>query len=353
MSEILSQDQIDGLIGKMAVSGSIPGEDEGTKPSAEKDYQLLTNAINLFCEQASIVVSTLLNKDVSFSVKNCQKADKTILFKDKQENVLLISIKFKSGLEKGLYCIIDKNTVALLCDLMMMGDGSSSYSEDHKDAISELFSQILGSYTTALGQKINEQISTDKIEALNCYYDNLPFSPEQADMCLININIAAFGAKEFIIVLPQESSEYLCAKFKNIKTETEEIKETKVGLNQSELQDLADVTSTDKLAEPIFTETPITSQSIKTSAPKENIDMLLDIELDVTIELGKANLSIKRILEMGPGSIIELDKMAGEPVDLLVNNKVVAKGEVVVVDENFGIRIVSLVSPEERIRSLR
>ena len=81
--------------------------------------------------------------------------------------------------------------------------------------------------------------------------------------------------------------------------------------------------------------------------------MLLDVELDVSIELGRTNLSIKRILEMGPGSIVELDRMAGEPVDLLVNSKVVAKGEVVVVDENFGIRIVSLVSPEERIRSLR
>ena len=81
--------------------------------------------------------------------------------------------------------------------------------------------------------------------------------------------------------------------------------------------------------------------------------MLLDVDLDVSIELGSSMLSIKRILELAPGSIVELDRMAGEPVDLLVNNKVVAKGEVVVIDENFGIRIVSLVSPQERIRSLR
>jgi flagellar motor switch protein FliN/FliY len=64
-------------------------------------------------------------------------------------------------------------------------------------------------------------------------------------------------------------------------------------------------------------------------------------------------LSIKKILELAPGSIVELDKMAGEPVDLLVNNKVVAKGEVVVIDENFGIRIVSLIPAEDRIKSLR
>jgi flagellar motor switch protein FliN/FliY len=93
--------------------------------------------------------------------------------------------------------------------------------------------------------------------------------------------------------------------------------------------------------------------SPKVSAPGgESVNMLLDVDLDVSIELGRANLSIKRVLELAPGAVVELDKMAGEPVDLLVNNKVVAKGEVVVVDENFGIRIVSLVSPEDRIRSL-
>ena len=83
------------------------------------------------------------------------------------------------------------------------------------------------------------------------------------------------------------------------------------------------------------------------------LDMLLDVPLNMTIELGRTQMSIRRILEMGPGSIIELDRFAGEPVDLLVNNKVVARGEVVVVDENFGIRIVSLVTPEERIKFLK
>lgn len=102
-----------------------------------------------------------------------------------------------------------------------------------------------------------------------------------------------------------------------------------------------------------FVETSLSSNSLRSGASHENIGMLLDVELDVFIELGRTNLSIKRVLELAPGSIVELDRMAGEPVDLLVNDKVVAKGEVVVVDENFGIRIVSLVSAEDRIKSLR
>lgn len=83
-----------------------------------------------------------------------------------------------------------------------------------------------------------------------------------------------------------------------------------------------------------------------------NIDLLLDVKLPVSIELGRTVLPISDILNWAQGTIVELDKLAGEPVNLLVNNKLVARGEVVVVDENFGLRITSLVSPKERIDSL-
>lgn len=83
-----------------------------------------------------------------------------------------------------------------------------------------------------------------------------------------------------------------------------------------------------------------------------NISLLLDVKLPVAIELGRTRMSINEILELGSGSIVELDKLAGEPVDILVNNKPLAKGEVVVLDENFGVRITSLVSPRERLERL-
>ena len=75
---------------------------------------------------------------------------------------------------------------------------------------------------------------------------------------------------------------------------------------------------------------------------EENIDLVLDVPLEVTVELGRTNKSIKEILDFSPGTIIELDKLAGEPVDVLVNGKFVAKGEVVVIEENFGIRLVEI-----------
>ena len=75
---------------------------------------------------------------------------------------------------------------------------------------------------------------------------------------------------------------------------------------------------------------------------QENIDLIMDVPLEVTVELGRANKSIKEILDFSPGTILELNKLAGEPVDVLVNGKFVAKGEVVVIEENFGIRLVEI-----------
>ncbi len=83
-----------------------------------------------------------------------------------------------------------------------------------------------------------------------------------------------------------------------------------------------------------------------------NLNLLLDIPLKVTVELGRTQKQIKDILELSQGSIIELDKLAGEPVDILVNNKLIAKGEVVVIDENFGVRVTDIVSQWDRIQKL-
>lgn len=94
------------------------------------------------------------------------------------------------------------------------------------------------------------------------------------------------------------------------------------------------------------------SPSSSQSGSKHNIDMLLDVKMPISIELGRTEMPISDLLALGPGSVVELNKLAGEPVDLLVNNVVIAKGEVVVVDENFGVRVTLLMSPEERLKSM-
>ncbi len=93
------------------------------------------------------------------------------------------------------------------------------------------------------------------------------------------------------------------------------------------------------------------SQPSNSSDPS-NIDLLMDVYLSVSIELGRTKMSISDILALGPGSVVELARLAGEPVDVMVNQKLVARGEVVVVDENFGVRVTQLITPEERLRLL-
>ncbi|HPZ81612.1 MAG TPA: flagellar motor switch protein FliN, partial [Candidatus Atribacteria bacterium] len=84
-----------------------------------------------------------------------------------------------------------------------------------------------------------------------------------------------------------------------------------------------------------------------------NIQLIMDVNLPLVVELGRTQLSIREILDLGPGSIVELDRLAGEPADLYINDVLFARGEVVVIEENFGVRITEIVSPEDRIKNLK
>jgi flagellar motor switch protein FliN len=90
----------------------------------------------------------------------------------------------------------------------------------------------------------------------------------------------------------------------------------------------------------------------RSSKKKLTMDQLQDLTLDVSLELGHKLMRVKELLELMPGRIVKLDRLAGEPVDLVINEKIIAKGEVAVIDENFAVRIVTLLSPEERLKLL-
>jgi flagellar motor switch protein FliN len=134
-----------------------------------------------------------------------------------------------------------------------------------------------------------------------------------------------------------------------------------VGDEDSSLDDkLADLPTADPISPDSINYTEPTAQradfqqlsSDSNSDEPRSIDMLMDVSLPISIELGRTKMSISEILGLGPGSVVELNKLAGEPVEVLVNQKTVAFGEVVVVDENFGVRITQLMSPADRMKSL-
>ena len=93
-------------------------------------------------------------------------------------------------------------------------------------------------------------------------------------------------------------------------------------------------------------------QGNNVDAGSGNINLLMDVDMELTVELGRTKKPIRDILAFGEGSVIELDKLAGEPVDILVNGKLVARGEVVVIDESFGVRVTEIINPMDRLRDL-
>jgi len=112
-----------------------------------------------------------------------------------------------------------------------------------------------------------------------------------------------------------------------------------------EVDDLGDIDAIDDSLDDEEA-TPVPSDKIK------NLDLILDIPLTVTVELGRSKMLINDLLQLGQGSVVELTKLAGEPLEVLVNQKLVARGEVVVVNEKFGVRLTDIVSPVERVQSL-
>src|SRR5580658_6926950 len=96
-----------------------------------------------------------------------------------------------------------------------------------------------------------------------------------------------------------------------------------------------------------------TPQSPPTTSDPRRIDLLLDIPLDISAELGRTRMTIQDLLGLSAGAVIELDKIAGEPLDILVNNRLIARGEAVVVNDKFGVRITDIVNPAERVSRLR
>jgi flagellar motor switch protein FliN/FliY len=149
----------------------------------------------------------------------------------------------------------------------------------------------------------------------------------------------------------------------DIATSSEEVEEKKSRNVPSEQDESGTLdrkqTSTpeeNRRTRPVGAKPEPTMENAEASAHAEgrsNIDFLLDVPLGVSVELGRARIVVRDMLQLGPGSVLELDKMIGEPLDLLVNDKLIARGEVVVFDENFGIRITDIIKPEDRIRSLR
>ncbi|MBK6766408.1 MAG: flagellar motor switch protein FliN [bacterium] len=208
--------------------------------------------------------------------------------------------------------LLSKEHAAILADLINMGDGGASFvPEEHLEPIRDLFKEVVSTFFGEVAKNGGPRLIADEAKAVVMDISPQDFvgswTVTELDIFVgANVRVIKITANEMLDSLfPPEASQKKAA--------------TRSG-------------------EP---------ESIDPSLKKE-MSLVMDIELPIAIELGRTNMLIRDIVKLSPGSVVELDKLSGEPVDLYVNNKRFARGEVVVVEENFAVRITELINPEER-----
>jgi flagellar motor switch protein FliN/FliY len=358
---ILSQDEIDLLTKNLLGSGGGPAPAAEAPAAAPAPVENVAEAARPFfkiiCEQASSVVTAVLSRAVDFQLQWLVAGENSVIPDELTSQSLCVDVSVKKDFVGNMSFAISKQEVATLSDLMLMGSGHTDYTEEHRDAICEIINQITGSCITTIDSQMRLAIDFGQGTVKDFSGKN---DFKGGAVATVLIKIEEFPDQKILIVLDDSLLSGIKAKMSKISSIGADTSLASLGLSSSSSASSGGIIGggggggggdgTPVAMPPAFAPQ---QSGVFGSTGNKALDLLMDIEMPIVIELGRSQMSLKRILELGPGAIVEMDRLAGEPVDILINGKVVARGEVVVVDENFGVRIISLVSPEERLKLLR
>lgn len=389
MGDMLSQEEINALLrgidDEPASSGASLSDDEVDAIGEVSNISMGTAATTLFSLVNQKVLITTPKVEVSSWEKLAANFDKSFVG---------IQIVYKEGLAGSNLLILKEDDVKIISDLMMGGEGvafEGELTELHLSAIAEAMNQMIGSASTSMSSMFGKKIDINP--PVSNYIDNSDFvdPTEIADFLTGDFIKVSFEMKigelidsELMQLYPMDFAQEIYKSFSQSKDPKEEKQEEKAepvqeapSVPQQQMPQQMpqqDAYSQQQMPQQPFPQQPFPQQPYPQQPypqqdgysnqfrnievqqaqfqnfdmngfiqQKENIDLIMDVALEVTVELGRTHKSIKEILEFAPGTIIELNKLAGEPIDVLVNGKIVAKGEVVVIDENFGIRITDII----------
>ncbi len=405
MDGILSQDEINALLNGMDLSDS-GSSDSGTK-TTEVDQSILTDiekdaigeVANISMGTSATTLYSLVNRKVNITTPVVSLATWDTLIDDYEKPCVFIQIKYTVGLDGSNILILKEQDVKIITDLMMGGDGTNTegeLGELHLSAISEAMNQMMGSSATSLSSMLGKMIDISPPQAslvnLNEFKnaeDIASFLTDTFVKIAFRMQIGDLVDSTILQLYPIEFARSLYETFINQQMggmEAEPVKEETpapapapepIPAPAPEPQpmpmqpDMNAYQQMPQMGMPMYQQpmmpqmgmpmyqqpmmpqmAPVNVQPAQfqtftapTSQPvsQENMGLIMDVPLEVTVELGRTKKSIAEILDFAPGTIIELDKIAGEPIDVLVNGKFVAKGEVVVIEENFGIRVTEII----------
>lgn len=316
---------------------------------AQAEKEKLANILSQAFITACNKLSMLLKQDVNVTFGSLDELDNI----KKAENALQEVVIIKAESEKGnSYYSIPVACAAPIAELMMTGEveGNTEIGELKEKAIGEAFSQILPDYAATASKSLGENLSIEFKSATYCknIKDVQKVITETSSIVSVNYEFEIADIAKGIIQQIYSSDIFNTMSNGLAGDETDlNLGEDLLDMGAQTPQDNNDAVMVQPVQFPSFD-----GQTSMQIDGNKNFDLLLDIKLKLTVELGRAELPIKKVLELTRGSIIELDKIAGEPVELYANGKLVAKGEVVVIEDNFGLRITSIVSPDDRIKNL-
>lgn len=404
MGDMLTQAEIDALLNGTSSTeepedfGGDFGEDAGL---SGQEIDALGEIGNISMGTSATTLFTLLSHKVTITTPTVTVTKWRELSKQYSSQYVAVKVEYTDGLIGSNLLILKQDDVKVITDLMMGGEGNKldgELTDLHLSAISEAMNQMIGSSATSMSSMFSKRIDISPPKAfLIDFGENDPYGQFEPDQKLVKVAfkmvVEGLIDSEIMQLLPMEFAKDLV---NNLLSSTvtspaphsapkaEPVQSAPPQTMQQPMyqQPMQPQMQQSMYQQPMQPMQPMYQQPMQqpmgydsgfydqqrarnpvsvqpaqfqafddgfSAIEKKNIGIIMDLPLQVTVELGRTNKLIKDILEFGTGSIIELDKLAGEPVDILVNGKAIAKGEVVVIDESFGVRITDIIHPSKRL----
>ncbi|SFE07818.1 flagellar motor switch protein FliN/FliY [Thermoanaerobacter thermohydrosulfuricus] len=374
MNDFLSQEEINALL-KGLTEESTENQVTNLKELTEEEKDILGEIGNISFGTSATTLYTLLRNKVTITTPKVSVLSWEELKKEFNIPYIGVEVEYTEGLKGHNLLILKKEDVLKMTDLMMGGEGKvedGEITDLHLSAIGEAMNQMIGSAATSLSTLLNKTINISPPKAFVVDFTaSLPtdISFPEGDVVKIafKMEVGEIIDSEIMQLLPLDFAKELVQSVLSKNEEKpsevtfqEESSNVIIENDEKIVETANNISPGGKVTkkEQKVNVSPVVFQSFdedsssKGKKDKENLDLILDVPLTITVELGKTKKLIKDILELSEGSIVELDKLAGEPVDILANGKYIAKGEVVVIDENFGVRIIDIVHQSKRISNI-
>ncbi|WP_110939920.1 flagellar motor switch phosphatase FliY [Geosporobacter subterraneus] len=389
MGDMLSQEEIDALLKGTASTSSAGSNQAITKEDLdENEKDALGEIGNISMGTSATTLFTLLGQKVTITTPRVSVMTIGELKEEYPIPFVAVEVSYKEGLEGVNLLILKEDDVKIITDLMMGGDGrnfTGELTELHLSAISEAMNQMVGSASTSLSEMFHTKIDINPPAAfaMNFSANSIDIESLMPDDRVVKI------AFKMVIgdIIDSEIMQLLPVPFaKNMVRHLFQSSHTTYTNSYEDVVDAKSVIESKGMmedrrervqpqsqapapgygehvaySEPAYRREPVNVQPVQFQSfdehelrsERENISLIKDVPLEVTVELGRTSKKISEILEFAPGTVIELDKLVGEPLDLLVNGQYVAKGEVVVIDENYGIRVTDIINPAKKINKVK